>query len=437
MKIEKPSWEKPGDKTQSGSELKGDSANGGSIFSRNLELNIGGNSSGRFSSEPEGSTSRMNEQERKLYFQLEARKVVDILQGELQQLETGSLSLDLLEDLYRSWKTLWGADELFPVKEYTEMFEIIYSSLKSAAALDQGLSSGERQTLETLLRNMAELASGDIRKTFPSFWRELMEKYRRAAFGSSLQSEKVEDKETGKPKETGYPGQEADLFSVSESSVKQESVKKKENDISRSVNEWFSRVSGLMKKSGSSQPSAHADQETTAEPAPQAAAPDEKGEIQPSCELEEPTGKIQDSQTEPPEEKASPQAGPHIESQDSTLQVESAEDVAPIVEAYFKEQCRLGLDLVRNSLEALRRASPKKISRRLSRQVNEMLVLAEDLGFQAQVAPLARMQQLLARLASAERGNGVSLEQTVEQLHSITAQLESQLSLIPSTGIKA
>jgi len=438
-----------------------DSSPNGSMFSQNLELKVTPTS--RDDQPVQQPRPRMEAGDRKVYFGIEARKVMDILNGELERLDHMQSSPALVEDLYSSWKTLWEGDDQPPVKDFTGMFEVAYKALSSAGRLERKLNPQEQETLNTLLQAMCRLASGEEGQNFLLWCHTAKSK-------CSRMNEEL--------------NQQVEISGgLSEPELEQE----KAEDISSSVDEWFTQVSSLAiesdreerdsgKQQESFQPQEPAVGQQKIEPP---AAEVEKPPPVPEKPLSEDLAKVapafeEQAEQELPEteEKPEPKEKPEEEeldlfadqeaqaaatveevlteapaeipapssvikekiSQQQTeatpeidLQEESFADTAGIVDLYFSEKCRDMIELIKYNLSRLSGPFPRRTSRILSRYLDQIVKLADDFGYEAFNESLMRMRKLLTELASAGRGENVSLGRSVEGLQTVVAELEREL----------
>ena len=104
--------------------------------------------------------------DRKVYFQLEARKVMDILNEEIVRLGRSQSIPMLVEDLYESWSALWGRDDHPPVKNFTGMFEMACTILACVGRLERKPTLQEQELLDTLFQAMSRLVSGQEGENF-------------------------------------------------------------------------------------------------------------------------------------------------------------------------------------------------------------------------------------------------------------------------------
>lgn len=432
-----------------------------SMFSRNLELKVTPVSRAEQPAQQPGT--RMEPGDRKVYFGIEASKVMDILNGELERLDQMQSSPTLVEDLYSSWRTLWGEDDQPPVKDFTGMFEVACRALSSAGGLERKLDPQERETLNTLLLAMSRLASGEEGKDF-LLW------CCTAKSRCSRMSENL-----NRPVEISG--------GLSEPELKQE----KTEDISGSVDEWFTQVSSLVMESGGEgedsgkqresiqpqEPAVSAQEieppavelekapavpeeplsgefeqlapvfgeqaeqkltETEKEPERKKEPEEEQTDIftdrefQPEATVEEVFTETQEEIPAPSsliEEKIAQQ--PEEAATEIDLQQKSLSDTAQIIDFYFVEQCRAMIELVKCNLSRLDSPSAKRTSRMLSRYLDRMLVLSDDFGYEAFSESFVKMRELLGELTSAGRGEKVSAGRNLEGLQTVVAEMEREL----------
>jgi hypothetical protein len=439
-----------------------DSSSESSMFSRNLELKAAPASRGELPIEqPE---PQMEATDRKVYFGVEAGKVIDILNEEFQRLDQRqSSSPVLVVDLHSSWKALWGDDDTAPVKDFTGMFEAACKALSSASRLERKLEPQERETLVTLLQAMSRLASGEEDQDFLLQCRTARDECLRL---NEELNQQVEI--SGEPAES-------------------EPENEKAEDITSSVDEWFTQVSSLVMESAgegtdsgqqqeslqpqepeSGQQQIESPQEDIIQPSPvpgkplsedfeEVAAPsgEQAAKLPPETEekperkqkpLEEEPDLFAEQQTQPaaadeeviteaPTEiaAAAPVSGEKISQQpeEAAPEVDSQDygsaNTAEIVGLYFSQQCREMIEVFKHNLSRLSGPSCRRTSRMLSRHLEQMVELSEDFGYEACNQSLIKMRKLLYELASAGNGENVLLRRDLEGLQTVVAELEREL----------
>ena len=437
-----------------------DSSSNGSMFSRNLELKA---TPARRSEQPaQQPQSNMEDGDRKVYFKIEAGKIMDILKEEFERLDQMQSLPGLVEDLYAGWYTLWGDDERSPVNDFTGMFEVACQALSSAGRLERKLDRQERETLDRLLKAMAGIASGQEEQSFLLGCRQAQ----RDCFRMSQALNPPAETPAGPEQTQPEPG--------------------KVEDISSSVDEWFTQVSSLVvEPAGEERASAELQEgfqpqepaiggqqagPVRAEidetfPAPEDSLPDdfaetapesgaqageeppgleEKAERKEEPEMEEPDlfadieprpdaaveEAVGESSAEIPVESfvSGEKISPEQEPEEIDSQQESLAGADELVSLYFSEQCRDIIELIRHNLARLSSPSAARTSRILSRQLEQIVGLSEDFGYEAYNDSLVRMRELLTGLALAGNGENVSLRDHMEKLQAVVAELERELS---------
>ncbi len=451
------------EKSSEDSSRPDDSSPSGSMFSQNLELKA--TPASRDDQPAQQSRPQMEAGDRKVYFGVEARKVMDILKEELGRLDHMQPSPALIEDIYSSWKTLWGGDDQPPVKDFTGMFEVACKALSSAGRLERKLNSQEQETLNTLLQAMSRLASGEEDQNFLLWCRTAISKCSRLNEELNQQVE------------------------ISGGLTEPELELEKTEDISSSVDEWFTRVSSLVVESGreeedsgkqqeSFQPQEQAVGEQKIEPpaaeveniptVPEKPLSEDFAEVAPASgeqaeeelpETEEkperkekpvteeldlfadqetwPAAVVEEVLTEAPAEIPAPSSGIEEKiSQQQTppppeidLQEQSFADTAQIVDLYFSEECKDMIELIKYNFSRLSGPSARRTSRMLFTYLDQMVELSDDFGYEAFNESFIRMRKLLTELASAGQGENVSLRRSVEGLQTVVAELERELWL--------
>jgi len=434
-----------------------ESSRSGSIFGRNLELKLTPDSRAKPPATEPGPP--MENGDRMVYFKVEAGKVVDILSEEFQGMDSSRSSPVLVEDLFASWNTLWSGDDHFPVKDFTEMFEVACTSLSSARNLERKLTPHQRETLSTLLQAMSRLASGEEGQDF-------LIRCRAAKSNCSRMNEVL-------ARQTEPAG------GASEKNLEQE----KTEDISNSVDEWFTQVSSLVVESGreEGEPAApqqgsqtqelQIDQQQIEEPAtPEiektssvseemvteefeevAPLPEEKDaeKLEATEEKREPWQEAVEEELDlfperpeqpaaaaekemPAKEAESPAASAVFEEeiaqqQQQAAQQEIFQETPEIVGLYFTQQCRDTIELVNYNLSRLSVSSARRTSRMLARYLGQIVRLAEDFDYRTFDQAFVEMRKFLIELASVGKEDDVLLMQAVEGLQSVMAEIEREL----------
>jgi len=439
----------PGESPQENSSRPGDSSSGSSMFSRNLELKEAPASR---TERPAGQPQeRMEEADRKVYFKVEAGRVMDIINEELQRPDQSQSSPVLVEELYSSWKTLWGGDDRAPVKDFTEMFEAACKALCSAGRLERKLKPQERKTLATLLKAMSRLASGEDDRDFLLWCRRAKQECFRLNEELNQQVE--------------MPGEPA------ESDPEMGNAE----DISSSVDEWFTQVSSLVRESGRDGIDSTEQQQQSEPPQAEIEKPPAVPEEPFSEDFQEVAARSGEQAAQPTpetEEKAEPEEKPVAEEPDLFAEQEarpsaadeevltvapaeipaeapvSGEKISPqekedaaeldshrqgfaqtdeIIDLYFSQQCREVIEVFRHNLSRLSGPSSRRASRMLSRQLEQIVELSEDFGYESCNESLIKIRGFLDELASKGNGESVLLSRNLEELKTAVAELEREL----------
>ncbi|HUU29869.1 MAG TPA: hypothetical protein VM123_18860 [archaeon] len=451
----------------------------GSIFSRNLELSVAPVSSIRPPQQrPEEPDSPIQSVDRGIYFKVEAGKVLDILKEELERRKQGTPSLDLLEDLYGSWITLWGNDRRFPAGAFTEMLEIAYSILQQVGKDDTALGSDEGKLLAGIFELMSKLISGEVDERFLDSNRHLVDKYRMLAIRLKTQSERQEAGTEGWPEMPAETESRKEIEPDFGERTRENDIIEQQADISDSVDEWFSQVSSLIaepkaeRKVPGGWPAEPGRSAEGPESEEMVSAPrrEEKEGVRPVGELEpvtqadtggssvgEKEAAAQKQETErltvekrPPRQveeriltERLPDLSPPVRIEwrdeqkeraagltDLPVQIPEVESAPDIVGAYFKEHGKVIVEIIRNNLASLGGRSTKRTSQRLARYVDELFRLAEDFEYESLADPLRRTQRLLAHLAVI--GKEEEMSEVIESLSSLVDFLEQELESVGS-----
>ena len=191
------------------------------LFSRNLEVSV--KKSVGDSGQDKSIMPEMADEDRMIYFQVEAGKIVDIIERDIAMLERNRFSSNLVSDMYESWTTLWGDDDAFPVGRFTELFEVVCGVLNSMVELEHKPDLDEQMAIEKVVGAMRRLAGGNSDLAAIELMGNYVKQLKRI-------SEKFESCENASDNTAGVVGRE-----------KVEVV----DDISSSVDNWFKQVSGF------------------------------------------------------------------------------------------------------------------------------------------------------------------------------------------------
>ena len=397
----------------------------GSIFSQNLELDFTPQSPAKSSPErPEQDAGELDSQERGTYFQVEAGKVVDILREGLQSFSGANAGMDMIDQLWDGWRELWGYGRTEVEREFADMFSAARQAFEAAVRHGSvGLSSPEKLALARLLEGMEKLANGESDEDDLQWCREAGNRVLRmiAAW------ENVDG--------------ESDLNSQPEIDMSQE------DDISGSIDEWFSQVSRFIPQSAD-----ELEDELPAGPANFFTLDEE-----PVAEEPEPAEQVEVTQPEEPvfsadeteviEETAAkvepePTAAAEVvddeepvkQPQEMAGQVEEVhEDPEEIVfegssegwlsEVYFIECCLEAAETIRNNADRLQGAPSGRTAKMLCNWVEYLIQLSADFGIPETDTALHMLKQRLESIAAAGRTSDAA---KVEQLLSALSSLERE-----------
>ncbi len=209
-------------------------------FSRNLEFGgaVGETGAARRREELPPSLP-LDVEERGLYFRVEAGKVLDILEQELERLGRDTPALELVRDLCESWNILWGDDRGEPAATFSGMFEAIARLLPLAAGDHRRFAAaGGRGLTAALLERMRRLSRGEAGADPPEADRFLLRR------GRELIGKLKEGKERPEPR-----GSDAQLPTRPPSEPAGA-------DITRAVDAWFDQVGELVRGAAPEQPRA-------------------------------------------------------------------------------------------------------------------------------------------------------------------------------------
>jgi len=391
--------------SRTGGEAGKSDRGSGSVFSRNLELKPTDEPSGRRKVEAARMSLPLEAEEKQTYFQVEARKVVDILGEEIERLGSSRETQELVEELYAGWLALWGEEKISPAAEFTFMFEVARNAFRQAGRLGRkGLAPPERLTMSRLLQGMKGLVQGEGDREYFHWCRETANRCTRMIVAWSSRPETTGDGTGGE--EPDKPAQTGRLDS--------------ELDISKSVDEWFVQVSNLV-----SHP-VEAEQPAAVKPL----------EDEPAPELEAEPASTGEQRTAGPEEAASALAAeapagiresardlPESPAHEPEAVGEEAED-STLAGAYFVENCRETLEFVRNSLDRLSGPSSPKVSRLLDSYLGHVLGLAQDFGFRGVDEALESLRQDLQKIAVELERGGLPAGREIEAVKRAVSRLE-------------
>ena len=247
-------------------------------------------------------------------------------------------------------------------------------------------------------------------------------------------------------------------------------------DISSSVDEWFTQVSSLVRESGRDGIDSTEQQQQQSEP-PRAeiekppAVPEEpfsedfqevaarSGEqaAQPTPETEEKPEPEEKPVAEEPDLFAEQEARPSAADEEvltvapaeipaeapvsgEKISPQEKEDAAEldshrqgfaqtdeIIDLYFSQQCREVIEVFRHNLSRLSGPSSRRASRMLSRQLEQIVELSEDFGYESCNESLIKIRGFLDELASKGNGESVLLSRNLEELKTAVAELEREL----------
>ena len=422
----------------------------GLIFSRNLELKVAAPPAyGAPVKPPAEPEQKMAASDRGTYFQVEARKVVDLLEEEFARLEDSRPNTVIVEGLLSSWEALWGGDDQSPVSEFTGIFGAVCVALKAAGELERGLRQSERETIWEAIQAMFALALAGGRADLSSRSRAALDSCRSLIADLSGSPASAFIPPQGQP-DTGLQPQrvaEPDPAEIEIPAV--DEFPDEQPDISTAVDEWFSQVSHLVVKGGKEriEPSAPDGEDILAgaeeflSPMPEEGigVPEPGVQIQSvenaAREPEEPaleTAGLQERQIawEAAGEKAeSPEAG-----EDFQVVEGAPEEGLEIVEAYFAENCQVTAEVIKKNLPRLAGASAARAARLLAAHVDRMITLACDFGLGEMNQLFLRIDEHLKDLSAAGRGDRVSRSEAVELLRSDVNALEREISQFATPG---
>ncbi|MBW7998401.1 MAG: hypothetical protein FVQ81_17880, partial [Candidatus Glassbacteria bacterium] len=346
----------------------------GLIFSQNLELDFlaaGQESRPVRKPEPEAESSPA---EREIYFRLEAAKVVDLLRGELERFGASDGVFEMVEELWRSWLALWGDGRERGVAEFTELFRVAHRAFE--AAVERGadeFSAPEKLALGRLMQAMERLVAGEVDDEDIAWCTEAGYRVARmiAAWNSGGQPEPDQAHES------------AELAAV--------------DDISGSIDEWFSQVSRFI-------PQLHDDEPEEASMESDGESVFSAREIQPSLEAHEDdidlehVRELDPAGTETPGARveAEPVAGlsvvPPVEDkrrvagQEKTGSGGREEIVLEgtsegwLAEVYFSECCLEAVEAIRSNVDYFEGHSARRTARIFGDHVDYLIQLSRDFG---------------------------------------------------------
>ncbi len=411
----------------------------GSIFSRNLELDFNSPSMSPVPRQSPGFTGDgLDLEERLTYFQIEASKVVDILRGELDRFGSLEGAQALVDDLWHGWRELWGTGLGAVEQEFTAMFRVVRGAYEAAARRGgTELSQPEKLALGRVMQGMEKLAGGESDEETLQWCREAGNRVLRmiAAWDN------VEDGGSPELKPSQQP--------------------QPEEDISASIDEWFSQVSRFIPHSPED------DQETETltsfiggELEPDEPEPDRDFLLeQSSASLESPPAQeVETTEPGPPpggEQEAPPaldespaaptpvgEQGPAgddriIERRDTAEENCAAarrpEDIVGesasegwLSEVYFSECCLEAAEAIHNNADRLEGASSARTARMLRDWVEYLLRLSADFGIAEADLALNALWMRLEEIASAGGGGRSSDAARVEELLGALSTLERE-----------
>ena len=189
------------------------------LFSRNLEVNV--KKSLGENGQEKSIMPELADEDRMIYFQVEAGKIVDIIERDISMLERNRFSSNLVSDMYESWITLWGDDDAFPVGRFTELFEVVCEVLNSMVEMEHKPELNERLAIEKVVGAMRKLAGGNSDLAALESMNRYVEQLKGIA-------ERFERGENSPVTHAGAAEEKVEII----------------DDISSSVDNWFKQASG-------------------------------------------------------------------------------------------------------------------------------------------------------------------------------------------------
>jgi len=470
------SQEQPEKRKPAESEVRDESAAEGSIFSRNLELNAGPVSPSPRKTLGERSVSSMDSAERGIYFKIEARKVIDILRNEFNRLQRGSTSLGLVGDLNESWKVLWGNDCQFPVKDFSELFAAAYSVLDIMAGLKEvRLTAEESKLFSDLLELMSALASGDADPVFISSRGDLIDKNRNLARSLGLSSPLPDEGRKEGVEEVELRDVGADTEPRGETGIMEKKPGGPRQDISSSVDDWFSQVSELVIKQGNENENRgsqkaeiysatrdKSEEEKIPQPGEKVTEkmPGGKGladtfpavkdssisKFEPGlgrdlegypaqgmksdATEEEVAGKPVDVESPGPGEEGAGSGEASSGLGIAAAETGEAENAAEIVGAYFREHGEVIVQVLKNNFSLLAGRSAGRIAQKLICHVDELIALAGDFELDCPAESLSGAKLILTRIAASGKSGEPTQPQDIRSLGELIGKIEHGLDRV-------
>ncbi len=410
----------------------------GSMFSRNLELDSNSQSRCPPPRRSPGFTGDgLNLEERLTYFQVEASKVVDILREELGRFGALEGAQALVGDLWYGWCELWGAGLGAVEQEFTAMFRVVRGAYEAAARRGgTDLSQPEKLALGRVLQGMEKLAGGESDEETLQWCREAGNRVLRmiAAWDN------VED--GGSPE------------------LKPSQPPPPEEDISASIDEWFSQVSRFIPLSpeddqetetltsfigGELEPDEpepgrdflleHSSASLESEPAQEVAAT-EPGP--PEQEQEAPPALDEPSAASTPVGERGPDCDDRIIERRDTAEedcpaarrpediIEESASEGWLSEVYFSQCCLEAAEAIRSNADRLEGASSTRTARVLRDWVEYLLRLSADFGIAEADVALSALWNRLEAIASAGGSGRPEDAARVEELLGALSRLERE-----------
>ncbi len=413
----------------------------GSIFSQNLELDFNVSSvrpAGRQGQDL--AADGPDPEERMTYFQVEAAKIVDILREELERFGASQGNQAIVDELWYSWRELWGAG-LGPVEqEFTALFRAVRSACESTCRRGSTeLAQPEQLALSRLMQGMEKLASGESDEEDLQWCREAGNRVLRmiAAWDN------IEESRSMTPRK---PIQQPP-----------------EEDITGSIDEWFSQVSRFIPQSSEEEEAAKiqssGSQEEvleTGEQEPdwefqlgQITAPAdfgvvveiEKGDLE-ALEDEPDVSRVPDeplviagtvARDTVTDEKKVEAEGQQKNAVSEDIASESPEDIIEqstsegwLSEVYFCECCLEVAEAIRNNADRLEGHSATRTARMLSDWLEYLLQLSADFGITEADKALNSLWSRLEEVAAGGPDSRGSDAAKVEELLSALSNLERE-----------
>lgn len=400
----------------------GEENGGGSIFSQNLELDFLPQKNKLPELEETHTQQHKNPSERMTYFRLEAGKTIDILRGELEGFGSSGGGLEMVDELWRSWQELWGDETELEAVEFTELFRVARQALESAVrrGADE-FSTPEKLALSRLMQGMEKLAAGEADEEDLQWARESGNRVLRmiAAWDSG-----------GRPEHDGG-----------------------EDDISGSVNEWFSQVSQFIPQAP--EDAEDEDEISYDEPVPEHEdVEDQPDHLEPpldedvfvaagsdGAEVDEPrqpsVEPVDDVSMDEPvelreEDTAAEEADGSVADTEAPAP-SSSEDIVTegtsegwLSEVYFWECCQEAAEAIRNNIDRLTGSSAARTARMLGDHVDYIVQLSVDFGIAELDLTLDSLCRSLRAISAASSRESSSDVEMVEQLLSAVSRLENE-----------